>query len=721
MQIDFRCKLLLVLLLLLFVSGTALADKPTPRVQKLTQTEAVQVMPKGTSPAFRTGDTCTVNLAGDPAWYIFPWVIGDELYKAYQDPSVTCDKPYPFTVDIIHLPLVVLDSATFYISVDIETADLSDPSCPKPGSLLVISPYYEITLPSDFYLISFPLDTPAVVNGPYFAGVYFGEAGNADYTAIVTDSFPTPCVGYNDWGEGYVDLDTVHSTETGEKIFPGRLIIYTAGTTGGSSGTEPEPAAQFIIPTYNQSLGAMVDLWAHDAAGSAIIDRVEFQFRSGMDWFDIGFDTDDESPLRNGVIASGSGDGLSYKWNTSGLEAGNYHLNCTITDTLGRSSIEVVTVSIDPTVPIPEIENPIMGQNVCDGITATISSPNSDIVYAAFEYKSIPVDFTLPIPIFSQQLGGDIDDDPNDGNPVAEGEYGEYCSGPAVAAMAIKYWYNQGYTDVLTESGSVVLTDAQLMDRLFEAMNIAENLGAYDEELIAGLRSYNITHGNQLVFDINRSPDAIDLFNWMGNEQHVVMVGVTGDPGLWMTTTGSTGLTDPSGQYRFKMVNPIDGVISEYKVKEEAGKLWLLYNASWSEIDILVGVIPYDWHVYRAAIGVDAVGADGWSYDWDTQLLSSDSLYFLHVEVADQFGKDGYATVLVQIDCSVNGVPGDINHDGEVNAADIVYMTNFLYLHGAPPPGGYATADVNCDSFIDLSDVIYLYNYLFNSGPPPCP
>jgi hypothetical protein len=327
---------------------------------------------------------------------------------------------------------------------------------------------------------------------------------------------------------------------------------------------------------------------------------------------------------------------------------------------------------------------------------------------------------TIPYQIVSQLLGGDTNDNPEDGNPVANGEYGEYCSAPAAAAMSIKLWFNKGYTYLLRE-GSSVLTDAQLMDRLFTSMNIAENLGAYDEEVVAGLRAYIISHGSQLKVDTRRQPKINDLFGWMGDCEYSVMVGLSGNPGLWLTAAGVTGMTDENGYYTLRMADPITGVIGQHDVKEETGKLWMDYDGSWHEVDILVGLIPVDWTVSRSAIGVDAISGDGWSFDWEAPSLSQDSLYFVHAVATDQDGKQGSASVLVQYDCTVNGIIGDVNHDGEVNSADIVYLGNYLYLNGPPPPGDYTAADINCDQSLDLADLIYLYNYLFNGGPVPCP
>jgi hypothetical protein len=68
---------------------------------------------------------------------------------------------------------------------------------------------------------------------------------------------------------------------------------------------------------------------------------------------------------------------------------------------------------------------------------------------------------------------------------------------------------------------------------------------------------------------------------------------------------------------------------------------------------------------------------------------------------------------------------GDCNCDGAVDAADVVYLINYLYIHGPKPYvlGERGSAgDVNCDGQMDASDVVYLINYLYIQGPPPpCP
>jgi len=61
---------------------------------------------------------------------------------------------------------------------------------------------------------------------------------------------------------------------------------------------------------------------------------------------------------------------------------------------------------------------------------------------------------------------------------------------------------------------------------------------------------------------------------------------------------------------------------------------------------------------------------------------------------------------------------GDVNGDGIVNSADVVYLINHLFK-GGPAPQPSESGDVNCDGILNSADVVYLVNYLFKGGPVP--
>lgn len=63
---------------------------------------------------------------------------------------------------------------------------------------------------------------------------------------------------------------------------------------------------------------------------------------------------------------------------------------------------------------------------------------------------------------------------------------------------------------------------------------------------------------------------------------------------------------------------------------------------------------------------------------------------------------------------------GDVNGSGQVTAADIVFLVNFLFKSG-PSPVDLNTADVNASCDITSADIIYLVNYNFKAGPAPLP
>lgn len=712
----------LAICMLLALHGTILSAKPQPVVTPVPGWKPQTVLPNNAATSLRLapGDTCTV-MDGEPIYYVYPWVVGDELYKSYQDPTDFCDRPYPYTIEGVGFYLIYLSVGNIYVSADVEEVDLSDPNCPLPGNLLTISSLYEVSLDSSvsyLYKILLPLDTPVVVNDPFFVGIYFALDGNPEGAGVVIDSFPAPCRSYNDWGEGYVDLDTVYTSQN-EKVFPGKLLFFSVGTTGGTGGSQPAPAAQFINPIDGQLIGGTVDLWADEVAGSEIVKYAHFSYFTGSVWQQIGVDSLDDTPLRNGVVAIGTGKGLSATWNTAGLTENNYDLRVIISDTLGRADTAIVNVHVDPTPPFPTVLAPVRGQNVCGGVNVNVSCTDENLTFMGFDYKGITKDFQITLPILHQRLGGDVNNNPADNNLVSNGEFGEYCSGPAAAAMALKYWYNQGYAELLAENLNI-LTDYQLMDRLFDAMHVQDYQGAYDADFVSGLRSYISTHSsNPYDTRINRGVKLNDLLRWPGDDEAVAMIGLGGNPGFWMTVVGFNTTPDQTGQYTFRAANPLTGLAAQYKVKEDGSGTWLEYNAVWRKIEIMVIMLPGDWSVQRDAAGVDFNGNDGWGFAWNTNSLLETEGYFIRATANDQSGLTGSASNLVIYDCQA-GTPGDVNNDGSINVADMIYLIVHLYQFGPPPPAGMTAGDVNCDNAVNLVDVTYLFKHLFHSGPAPC-
>ncbi|MFQ5453045.1 MAG: hypothetical protein ACE5D6_02515, partial [Candidatus Zixiibacteriota bacterium] len=62
---------------------------------------------------------------------------------------------------------------------------------------------------------------------------------------------------------------------------------------------------------------------------------------------------------------------------------------------------------------------------------------------------------------------------------------------------------------------------------------------------------------------------------------------------------------------------------------------------------------------------------------------------------------------------------GDVNNDGNVDIADMVYLLDYIFNNGPAPVNLYYANMNQCDG-LDVSDIAYLNNYMFNGGPAPC-
>ena len=76
--------------------------------------------------------------------------------------------------------------------------------------------------------------------------------------------------------------------------------------------------------------------------------------------------------------------------------------------------------------------------------------------------------------------------------------------------------------------------------------------------------------------------------------------------------------------------------------------------------------------------------------------------------------------------CNTDGIRGDVDYDGSINIADVVFFVNFIWFGGSPPPcqdpdGSYPEADPDGTGTTSVPDLVYLVAYLFFGGPPPVP
>ena len=70
--------------------------------------------------------------------------------------------------------------------------------------------------------------------------------------------------------------------------------------------------------------------------------------------------------------------------------------------------------------------------------------------------------------------------------------------------------------------------------------------------------------------------------------------------------------------------------------------------------------------------------------------------------------------------CNHDGIRGDADSDGSLNIADVIWLVDYIFF-GGPPPPCFEEGDVNGDGAINIADAVHIVQYIFFGGPPPAP
>lgn len=713
----------LVLIVSVPMSNAGVQKNPARLVKIADNVETLRTGILRSLPGITAADTCLVRHDSGISWAIFDFVVGNELYKSLLDPSQNCPDPYPFTITDIIMPMYLAGGVEIQVSVDVEELDNSDPACPAPGQVIgAVSSTYNLQVPeSAYWEISIPLDSPVTVNGPFFAGFFLANQGfNAlDSPAVLTDNYPVPCNSYNAWDDsiGWIDLGD-SATWDGQWAFPGRLVLYAAGIPGGISGNQPPSDLAIIYPADNDTLYKSTELLTFEQSASQIIEYVSFEYSSGGSWVEIGRDYLAATLLRNGVDSVSPGRGYGLRWDFSSLAEGVYSIRATSVDTLGRTSSQTIAAYLEPTPPIPRIVSPRSGEDICSRLQVIMNTPDEDLSYISIFQKDAAEVYSAGLESHNQNSYGDTDNDPNDGNSRFEGEFGDYYCGPVAAALAIKLWVDRGLSALMRENSSTI-SFAEMVERLAQFCKTRENLGTYDENLLAGLADYSTTHGDLLDFDMMRDPNYFSLRKWVEDEERTVILGLGGSPGRFVAVDGFSGWrTD--GNFMVRVSSPFSGAIEQMAMLDSPGGASLQVEGEWQSVDLMISVSARHWNVDRTLIGTDFNGVDGWSFDWISPGMADNDLTFLRAVGTNRSGMSGESAILLSYNCASTFVAGDYDNDGSVSISDLYYLIEFLALGGSPPAGGIVRADANCDRTINLADIVYYMNFLFGKVAPPC-
>ncbi len=660
---------------------------------------------------------CTTGSVSQLFWYIEQWVTGNELYKAYIDPSLGCPNPYPFTINEINMPMHFRKAVTLIVSVDVEDVDNTNPSCKVPGVMLALSSDYQLSIPaSGGYDIWIPLDSPLVVNGPFYAGFFLGTTlDTLVNAAIYTDTTKILCRSWNIWDTavGFVDL-----ANNSFYNFPGRLAMEVNGIAGGGQ-SQPAPQIALLAPVAGGQLQGSATLWAAETSGSTIIDYVTFEYANGGTYTEFARDYDGGSPLRDGVNSASPGNGFSVNWDFSTLPEGTYSIRATVYDTLGRSAASTVSTYLEPTPPLPRITSPLSGGDICPPQGILMQCPDANMQYIQVHRNSAAVTYSCGLTALSQQSLGDANGNAGDGNYVSNGEFGDYYSGPAAAAILAKLWYDRGYQNIM-KTGTTLHTIANVAETLATHFRTRLNEGTRDELLYAGLRSYASTRGDEFNFDFQRSPSYWSLRTWVEDERRGVLLGLSGSPGTYVAVNGFSGWMQVDSSFTVSVSDPITGTIHDAVCRYLLGSWQLQVSSVWHPIDIMISMVAKTLTVPRQLVNTDLSSDDGWAVNIPAAGMVENNLYFLRATGRDSSGFGGTSAILTRYSCAGSYVAGDYNSDGSTDLADLFVLIDFIGGTGYAPDGGVRRADANCDNYVNVADIVYYMNYLFGIATTPC-
>lgn len=648
-------------------------------------------------PLLSAADTCIVRHDQGIVYKLGGWVEGNELYKSYLDPSLTCTDPYPFTITEIIMPMEFDAATTLTVAVDIEKVDYSDPTCPFPDTIMLgISSLYSLSIPENgLYNIYIPFDEPVIVNEPFFAGFFIGDIDTNNIPYLITDdNLQSICMSYNAWDDsiGFVDLMNYD--------FPGQLVLYASGIPSGVP-LEPEPIVAILSPSNNANLYKSTEIWVDETSGSQIIDYVSFSYSSGSDFIEIAIDYDGTKAFRDGMTQGNNANGYSINWDFSTVPEGTYTLRVTAVDTLGRTASDEISIFLEPTPPIAEIITPSLGANFCPQFDILMSSNDDNLVSVTLDYKRSEPNFSV------------------NAQTLLLSNFGDYYSSAIAASLAMQALHDRGDANLM-ELGINSYTPTQLVHKLADNFSLVSDSGAYDENIFKGLLKFNYTVGFVLTLNYQRSTDYLNLRTEIELNGKVVMAGLGGTSNSWVLIDGLVGTAALDGTYQITISNPINALIDTVQLRNAPFGCEIFYNGGWQPIEVTINIGTNNWTNELIGFGFDLNRADGWSYNWTPPNLWQGYDYFIQSKGTDQTSLYGYYTTMISYDCTQFYIVGDFNNDGNVDLTDLNYLIDYFINQGAPPVGGDSRADTNCDGYLNITDIIYYANFIFGLAPEPC-
>ncbi len=665
------------------------------------------------SPTFTSEVQCTVRMVGSSYWAIDSWLAGDEIYKVYQDVDLLGnDCSYPFCVTELIFEMQFLSAGILWVQADIEDIDSlgSTPDCPYPGPVLGITGDQSFEIPGEgYFLIVVPLDEPVIVDGPYFAGCYFGGDTYLLGPSLIADNDPYLCVSWNDWGQGYVDL-----VSNPYYNFPGNIVMYTRGYNCG--GQSESAAVRLYSPFDSSKVAGSVVLYAAELEDTISYEKCSFEYYNIAEWLPIGDDYSSEVTLRGGFGPAAINPGFSVTWNLAGVAEGGYSVRALLYRTPQDFTADTIDLFIDNTPLRPVLTNPQDVDAICDTITLAATIPDEDVSFVQFELRETTDTIVIPLPLLNQFRYGDVDGDTLDLNQHTQGEFGDYYNGPTVMASLLSYFADRGYP-ALMQSGGVTLSEREMVEAIADSSRVRLNLGSQDDNLLATMNDHIHRQGNQFILETLDECDLNKLLYYMAYRHGVLLLGISEPIGHWLALTELR--MPPDGDNLDCMLYDTRGGASIASTLRHTPTMAVEYQGNMRAVDRIVVVHTRVDTTAREVIGGDFNPSDGWSYFWDAS-VKPEGAYMLSATGIDITGNFGEGTAWFRRECPLSYVKGDADGSGAVDIDDVVYIINYIFGGGPEPIPELAAGDADCSGNIDIDDIVYIINYIFGGGPPPC-
>ncbi len=168
--------------------------------------------------------TCDVGNM-DAEYWVGGWLMGEETYSVFVDPSPCGCTPGLVTPTSVSIYLFTEEGidlcGPITMQADVRTVDW-DGGCAVPSDNVVCSsPSYLVGFPGEGgWIVSLPLDPCVALNEPFFISITFPDPVCPELNLVI-DDVVEPCNSYNNWGFGWYDL-------VADGSFIGRLTMYAS-------------------------------------------------------------------------------------------------------------------------------------------------------------------------------------------------------------------------------------------------------------------------------------------------------------------------------------------------------------------------------------------------------------------------------------------------------------------------------------------------------------